>query len=78
MGAKGKRGRKVEVVNCPINEQTGDGFVCGRCCFFLPDGMTCPRHGDVEIEVAHFKATGKTTLENTMRARKGQAILGRH
>ena len=63
-------------MNCPINEQIGEGIACGRCCLFLPDGMTCPRHGDVYIEVAHFNKTGKTTLENTMRARKGKQLLG--
>ena len=33
--------------NCPVLERTGNGVPCGRCCFFLPDGRTCPRHGDV-------------------------------
>lgn len=64
-------------MNCPINEQTGDGRICGRCRFYLSDGFTCSRHGDVSVEVRHFKATGKTTLENTMRERKGKPRLGK-
>lgn len=34
------------------------------------------RHGDVEVEVRHFEATGKCTLENKMRERKGLKLLG--
>ena len=49
--------------SCPINEQTGDGRTCGRCWFHLPDGKTCPRHGDVSIAVEHYKKTGTTMLE---------------
>ncbi len=63
-------------MNCPINEQTGDGATVGRCWFALMDGRTCPRHGDVAAEVQTFEATGKTTLENDMRARKGWRLLG--
>jgi len=63
-------------MNCPINEQTGDGVSCGRCWFHLPDGKTCPRHGDVADEVRRFKETGHTTLENVMRKRKGLPTLG--
>ena len=63
-------------MNCPIMEQTGDGKTCGRCWFHLPDGKTCPRHGDVEVEVEHFKTTGRTTLEDTMRKRKDMPLLG--
>jgi hypothetical protein len=48
---------------CPINEQTADGDIVGRCFMHLPDGKTCPRHGDVSLAVAHYKATGKLTLE---------------
>ena len=62
--------------NCPINEQTGDGRVCGRCYFYLPDGETCPRHGDVSVEVEKYRKTGHTTLENVMRKRKGLSQLG--
>ena len=62
--------------NCPINEQTADGLTAGRCWFYMPDGTTCPRHGDVTIEIKHYADTGKTTLENKMRERKGMSILG--
>ena len=63
-------------MNCPIKEQTADGSPCGRCWFHLPDGKTCPRHGDVTEEVERFKETGHTTLENVMRKRKGLSLLG--
>lgn len=62
--------------NCPIIEQTGDGHTCGRCWFYLPDGVTCPRHGDVSVEVERYKTAGGLTLENTMRQRKGLPLLG--
>ena len=58
-------------MNCPINEQIADGMTVGRCWFYLPDGKTCPRHGDVSVEVKHFNDTGKCTLENKMLERKG-------
>lgn len=61
--------------NCPINEQTGDGVPVGRCDFYLSEGKTCPRHGDVQPEVAHFDHTGELTLENELRKRRGQPIL---
>ena len=63
--------------NCPINEQTGDGTRVGRCWFYLPDGKTCPRHGDVSVEVDKYIATRKMTMENDMRARKGLVLLGK-
>lgn len=63
-------------MNCPINEQTGDGVAVGRCWFYLPDGVTCPRHGNVATEVEHFQATGNLTVENTMRKRQGRPLLG--
>ena len=63
-------------MNCPIMEQTADGRSVGRCWFYLPDGKTCPRHNDVTEEVRKFEETGKTTLENEMRRRKGLTILG--
>lgn len=50
-------------MNCPINEKTGDGRPVGRCWHYLPDGKTCPRHGDVSIEVRVFTETGKLTPE---------------
>jgi len=64
-------------MNCPIIEQTGDGNSCGRCWFYLQDGITCHRHGDVAIEVEEFNRTGKCTLENSMRKRKGLPLLGK-
>lgn len=57
-------------MNCPINEQTADGHLVGRCWYHLPDGITCPRHGEVSNEVLHYMATGKCTRENEMLARK--------
>lgn len=57
--------------NCPINEQTADGTVVGRCYCYLPDGQTCPRHGNVSQEIERYKEHGLTTLENVMRRRKG-------
>ena len=63
-------------MDCPILEQTADGVTCGRCCFPLPDGVTCPRHGDVSEEVGKFASTGRLTLENVMRKRKGLSRLG--
>ena len=64
-------------MNCPIREQTADGVVVGRCWFHLPDGKTCPRHGDVYPEVVHCQSTGLTTLENVMLKRKGLPLLGK-
>ena len=64
------------MANCPINEQTGDGALVGRCWFYLPDGHTCPRHGDVTPEVEQFLREGRLTKENDLRARRGQAALG--
>lgn len=55
---------------CPINEQTADGTRVGRCCFYLPDGATCPRHGDVGPEVRHYVETGRLSLENAMIKRR--------
>ncbi len=61
--------------NCPILEQTADGVCAGRCWHLLTDGE-CPRHGDVREEVRQYCETGKGTLENTMRKRKGLKLLG--
>lgn len=63
--------------NCPILEQTADGVNVGRCCYHLPDGQTCPRHGNVAVEVAENISTGKCTLENRMRKRKNLPELGK-
>jgi len=62
-------------VCCPILEQTGDGVGCGRCWHTL-EGSICPRHGDVGDECVKFAETGKGTIENVMRQRKGLPRLG--
>jgi len=49
--------------NCPILERDGDGRPCGRCWFYLPDGKTCPRHGDVSEAVKLYQNTKELTLE---------------
>lgn len=61
--------------HCPIMEQTADGVTCGRCWFALSDNV-CRRHGNVMVEVQRFQSTGKCTLENEMRKRKGLILLG--
>jgi hypothetical protein len=67
----------MECLHCPINEQTADGIVVGRCMFHLKDGTTCPRHGDVGPEVEWFKKTnGKLVLENVWRMRVGKPLCG--
>jgi hypothetical protein len=43
----------------------------------MPDGFTCPRHGEVKEEVLRFQESGKLTLENDMRKRKGLSLLGK-
>ncbi len=51
--------------NCPINEQTADGAIVGRCWFYLKDGKTCPRHGDVSKAVERYTNNGgRLTLES--------------
>lgn len=65
-----------KATTCPILEQTADGKTVGRCSYNLPDGHTCPRHGDVTVEVERYATTSNLTLENAMRARKGQPLLG--
>lgn len=54
----------VHPQNCPINEQTADGDVVGRCTHYMADGKTCPRHGDVAKAVAHYFEYGELPLEN--------------
>ena len=49
--------------NCPILEVTGDGVPCGRCWYYLYDGKTCPRHGDVSEAVKLFKQENKLSRE---------------
>lgn len=68
--------KSSHVGNCPINEQTGDGHMVGRCWHSLENGTICPRHGDVSIEIAHFNETGELTLENKQRERSGKSLLG--
>jgi hypothetical protein len=58
--------------NCPINEQTGDGDVVGRCWMYMADGFTCPRHGDVSAAVARYKSTKELTLENLRQVQREQ------
>lgn len=50
-------------MNCPVNERTADGDLVGRCWFHLPDGRTCPRHGDVGDAVEFYRTTGRLTPE---------------
>jgi hypothetical protein len=49
------------VNNCPIREHTADGVPVGRCWFWLTDGHTCPRHGDVSEAVKRYRETGELT-----------------
>lgn len=53
-------------MTCPVNEQTADGDVVGRCDFYLPDGKTCPRHGNVEVAVRFYRETGHLMLERVL------------
>lgn len=53
-------------MNCPIREFTADGVPVGRCWFHLPDGKTCPRHGNVGNAVRIFTETGKLTDDPRM------------
>lgn len=48
--------------NCPINECTADGRACGRCWHYCENG-NCPRHGNVQVELNHYRKTGRLTLE---------------
>ena len=52
-------------MNCIIIEKTADGVSVGRCWFYLYDGKTCPRHGDVSQAVIRFKETKKFTNEDS-------------
>ena len=58
--------------HCPIRELTADGYPAGRCWYYLPDGVTCERHGDVAEYVDIHERTGHLTSENTMRKDRGQ------
>jgi hypothetical protein len=53
-------------MNCPIWKRTADGATVSRCCLRLPDGKTCPRHGDVSAAVETFSQTGQLTEEGTL------------
>ena len=64
-------------MNCPINEQTADGEIVGRCWMHLSDGAICPRHGDVSDEVFRYERDGLLTLENTFRRRRGLPLFGK-
>ena len=39
---------KLNPNNCAVIERTADGVRVGACCFYLKDGITCPRHGKVK------------------------------
>ena len=60
--------------NCPIRERTADGRSVGRCWFYLPDGKTCPRHGDVSDAVEKYKRTEQLSEESppSRRTKKGK------
>lgn len=64
-------------MNCPINEQTADGTIVGQCCYYLKDGKTCPRHGDVSLEVERRLETGRCTLEDKWRSLRRLPPLGK-
>jgi hypothetical protein len=55
----------MKCVSCPINEQTADGDVVGRCWHHLKNNI-CPRHGDVSEAVRKFEQTGRLTLERDL------------
>ena len=55
--------KRAEIKYCPIIESTADGDLVGRCWFYLYDGKTCERHGDVSEAVEHYKITGDLTPE---------------
>ena len=61
-------------MNCPINEQTADGYLVGRCWFHLKEGKFCPRHGDVSKAVEVFNEIGKLTLEEEHNPELKEAI----
>lgn len=53
--------QKLMPSNCPIIEKTADGMEVGICTFFLRDGKTCPRHGEVS---KHIKAELLERIKN--------------
>lgn len=52
--------------SCPVNERTADGECVGRCWYYLDDGRTCPRHGDVSAAVKLYRETGELTDEREL------------
>lgn len=67
MGEQMGKTERYGSANCPIREFTGDGVSVGRCWFYMPDGKTCPRHGDVSVAVATYLATSELTDERVPR-----------
>jgi len=63
-----------EVINCPINEQTGDKVPVGRCWCYLKDGKTCSRHGDVSKAIDYLIKTGKLMLELDFEKQKSEDV----
>ncbi len=55
--------------NCPVIEQASDGKSVGVCSFFMPDNMTCPRHGIIR----HLSHGEDST---TVKASKGNKFEG--
>lgn len=45
---RGERAKQQQVSenNCPVVVKTEDGIPV-RCMYYMTDGKTCPRHGDV-------------------------------
>lgn len=39
--------RKSWPNNCPLIDVDGDGREVGTCWYYMKDGKTCPRHGDI-------------------------------
>lgn len=54
---------RLSVTNCAIRERTASGTSVGRCWHWLPDGKTCPRHGDVSAVQDKYRLTGELTDE---------------
>jgi hypothetical protein len=45
---------KMNPNNCAVRERTADGVSVGPCSYYLPDGKTCPRHGEVKGTMANY------------------------
>jgi hypothetical protein len=50
---------------CAVREYTADGVSCGRCYFQIVNNQ-CPRHGDVSVVQANYRATGRLTDEREL------------